>query len=222
MKSWNQLGNFKRWDFSFSEELKQKFTTGTWSLHNAILRRHHPISLPEKALIERRRRSSLPFFIPTPMRQYHIIQTMVPRQFGRLPSTKFVQGLKAVARMCRIAPPKSHNLFSHWHKVPFISIRIFIDILKCKTSPSSQWLRPNRESIRQDTLCEERERGRGKGKRKSFWGNWTTLAHCPYSEKCPSPSVNLSHCDSPTHTHTRETIRKWERRRRQRRALLLN
>ena len=56
------------------------------SLH---LRRFHQFSLLEEE-IERLPRTLYSFFIPMPMRQYHIIQAVVPRQFGRLPSSKFV------------------------------------------------------------------------------------------------------------------------------------
>ena len=65
-----------------------------------------------KVVIERRPRTTrLSSFIPTPMRPYHIIQAMVPRQFGRLPSTKFVRGLKTAARTWMISAPKKVLLF---------------------------------------------------------------------------------------------------------------
>ena len=62
----------------------------------------HQCSLLEE-VIGRIPRTLYSFFIRTPMRQYHIIQAVVPRQFGRLPSSKFVRSSKRLVRIRTIS-----------------------------------------------------------------------------------------------------------------------
>ena len=86
MKKYPIFSNFKLAIFGFS-----------LSLH---LRRFHQFSLLEEEIKRTpHTRTLYSFFIPMPMRQYHIIQAVVPRQSGRLPSSKFVHSSKKLVRI---------------------------------------------------------------------------------------------------------------------------